>query len=222
MNEMMAWKKGKKYRSGLIAAGFVIILGTAGFAGSKKTSASVIEKQVMAEQTALTGNAEKASTVSEAYKTFVKGLGTKRYYAVEDIGAEHPVLLVSKEVYKDPDTKVSISMSADIYYLVDGHVKLLDTISSNGTAYAVSTDGQGFYVGGNHWGAKYVIDDEKKRLVIAEQVHVSYDTHGNATYSHEINGVEQGDGERAFEQFYDQYNQKAKEIAFTKASHVKS
>lgn len=102
----------------------------------------------------------------------------KAYVSQE--GVEAQILLATDSTYDYEGSQAGLF--AQVYILKDAGTKNLGSISSTGTAYPVSYDESGIYVGGGHFVARYTVDEKEERLILAESVSVSYDEEGNPSY----------------------------------------
>lgn len=88
------------------------------------------------------------------------------------------------------DTGIEAALYCQVYYSIDGSVKDLGSVESEGTAYPVSY-GQGcIYTAGNHSVSKYVIDETTYQLICEQKDEVSYDAEGNASYIRSYPGMD--------------------------------
>lgn len=152
----------------------------------------------------VTKSAENASL----YGNTIAGLDDQTQFALVDIGLEHPVLFTTEQSYTY-DTGVQAAMDCHVYYVIDGSVKDLGSVESEGTAYPVSY-GQGcIYTAGNHSVSKYVIDETTYQLICEQKDEVSYDTDGNASYIRSYPGTdkEKSSTEKAFNETMKSYSQ---------------
>ena len=84
------------------------------------------------------------------------------------------MLFVTEQSYTY-DTGIEAALYCQVYYSIDGSVKDLGSVESEGTAYPVSY-GQGcIYTAGNHSVSKYVIDETTYQLICEQKDEVSYD-----------------------------------------------
>lgn len=152
----------------------------------------------------VTKSAENASL----YGNTIAGLDDQTQFALVDIGLEHPVLFTTEQSYTY-DTGVQAALDCYVYYVIDGSVKDLGSVESEGTAYPVSY-GQGcIYTAGNHSVSKYVIDETTYQLICEQKDEVSYDTDGNASYIRSYPGTdkEKSSTEKAFNETMKSYSQ---------------
>jgi len=152
----------------------------------------------------VTKSAENASL----YGNTIAGLDDQTQFALVDIGLEHPVLFTTEQSYTY-DTGVQAALDCHVYYVIDGSVKDLGSVESEGTAYPVSY-GQGcIYTAGNHSVSKYVIDETTYQLICEQKDEVSYDTDGNASYIRSYPGTdkEKSSTEKAFNETMKSYSQ---------------
>lgn len=112
----------------------------------------------------VTKSAENASL----YGNIIAGLEDQTQFALVDIGLEHPVLFTTEQSYTY-DTGVQAALDCHVYYVIDGSVRDLGSVESEGTAYPVSY-GQGcIYTAGNHSVSKYVIDETTYQLICEQK-----------------------------------------------------
>ena len=119
-------------------------------------------------------------TETNVYGPTIGSLGDEELFAIVEIGADSPVLLVTDQYYDDKVNQASIF--CEVYYATDGEVLKLGTLESLGTAYPISYDDSGLYTGSGHGMQRFVIDDETDMLVLAEGLEETFDSDGNATY----------------------------------------
>lgn len=112
----------------------------------------------------VTKSAENASL----YGNTIAGLDDQTQFALVDIGLEHDVLFTTEQSYTY-DTGIEAALYCHVYYSIDGSVKDLGSVESEGTAYPVSY-GQGcIYTAGNHSVSKYVIDETTYQLICEQK-----------------------------------------------------
>ena len=152
----------------------------------------------------VTKSAENASL----YGNTIAGLDDQTQFALVDIGLEHDVLFVTEQSYTY-DTGVQVTLDCHVYYVIDGSVKDLGSVESEGTAYPVSY-GQGcIYTAGNHSVSKYVIDETTYQLICEQKDEVSYDADGNVSYIRSYPGMdkEKSSTEKAYNEAMEAYSQ---------------
>ena len=152
----------------------------------------------------VTKSAENASL----YGNTIAGLDDQTQFALVDIGLEHDVLFVTERSYTY-DTGVQVTLDCHVYYVIDGSVKDLGSVESEGTAYPVSY-GQGcIYTAGNHSVSKYVIDEMTYQLICEQKDEVSYDADGNVSYIRSYPGMdkEKSSTEKAYNEAMEAYSQ---------------
>lgn len=152
----------------------------------------------------VTKSAENASL----YGNTIAGLDDQTQFALVDIGLEHDVLFVTEQSYTY-DTGVQVTLDCHVYYVIDGSVKDLGSVESEGTAYPVSY-GQGcIYTAGNHSVSKYVIDEMTYQLICEQKDEVSYDADGNVSYIRSYPGMdkEKSSTEKAYNEAMEAYSQ---------------
>lgn len=112
----------------------------------------------------VTKSAENASL----YGNTIAGLDDQTQFALVDIGLEHTVLFTTEQSYTY-DAGVQAALDCHVYYVIDGSVKDLGSVESEGTAYPVSY-GQGcIYTAGNHSVSRYVIDETTYQLICEQK-----------------------------------------------------
>ena len=142
------------------------------------------------------------------YGNTIAALDDQPQFALVDIGLEHDVLLVTEQSYTY-DTGIEAALYCQVYYSIDGSVKDLGSVESEGTAYPVSY-GQGcIYTAGNHSVSKYVIDETTYQLICEQKDEVSYDAEGNASYIRSYPGMdkEKSSTEKAFNEAMEAYHE---------------
>ena len=152
----------------------------------------------------VTKSAENASL----YGNTIAGLDDQTQFALVDIGLEHDVLFVTEQSYTY-DTGVQVTLDCHVYYVIDGSVKDLGSVESEGTAYPVSY-GQGcIYTAGNHSVSKYMIDEMTYQLICEQKDEVSYDADGNVSYIRSYPGMnkEKSSTEKAYNEAMEAYSQ---------------
>lgn len=152
----------------------------------------------------VTKSAENASL----YGNTIAGLNDQTQFALVDIGLEHDVLFVTEQSYTY-DTGIEAALYCQVYYSIDGSVKDLGSVESEGTAYPVSY-GQGcIYTAGNHSVSKYVIDEMTYQLICEQKDEVSYDADGNVSYIRSYPGMdkEKSSTEKAYNEAMEAYSQ---------------
>lgn len=152
----------------------------------------------------VTKSAENASL----YGNTIAGLDDQTQFALVDIGLEHTVLFTTEQSYTY-DAGVQAALDCHVYYVVDGSVKDLGSVESEGTAYPVSY-GQGcIYTAGNHSVSKYVIDETTYQLICEQKDEVSYDADGNASYIRSYPGMdkEKSSTEKTYNEAMEAYHE---------------
>ena len=142
------------------------------------------------------------------YGNTIAALDDQTQFALVDIGLEHDVLLVTEQSYTY-DTGIEAALYCQVYYSIDGSVKDLGSVESEGTAYPVSY-GQGcIYTAGNHSVSKYVIDETTYQLICEQKDEVSYDAEGTASYIRSYPGMdkEKSSTEKAFNEAMEAYHE---------------
>lgn len=142
------------------------------------------------------------------YGNTIAALDDQTQFALVDIGLEHDVLLVTEQSYTY-DTGIEAALYCQVYYSIDGSVKDLGSVESEGTAYPVSY-GQGcIYTAGNHSVSKYVIDETTYQLICEQKDEVSYDADGTASYIRSYPGMdkEKSSTEKAFNEAMEAYHE---------------
>ena len=147
------------------------------------------------------------------YGNTIAALDDQTQFALVDIGLEHDVLLVTEQSYTY-DTGIEAALYCQVYYSIDGSVKDLGSVESEGTAYPVSY-GQGcIYTAGNHSVSKYVIDETTYQLICEQKDEVSYDAEGNASYIRTLPGKEKSSTEADYDQAMEIYHE-AEPVSFS-------
>lgn len=147
------------------------------------------------------------------YGNTIAALDDQTQFALVDIGLEHDVLLVTEQSYTY-DTGIEAALYCQVYYSIDGSVKDLGSVESEGTAYPVSY-GQGcIYTAGNHSVSKYVIDETTYQLICEQKDEVSYDAEGNASYIRTLPGEEKSSTEADYDQAMEIYHE-AEPVSFS-------
>ena len=142
------------------------------------------------------------------YGNTIAALDDQMQFALVDIGLEHDVLFVTEQSYTY-DTGIEAALDCHVYYAIDGSVKDLGSVESEGTAYPVSY-GQGcIYTAGNHSVSKYVIDEMTYQLICEQKDEVSYDADGNVSYIRSYPGMdkEKSSTEKAYNEAMEAYSQ---------------
>lgn len=142
------------------------------------------------------------------YGNTIAALDDQTQFALVDIGLEHDVLFVTEQSYTY-DTGIEAALYCQVYYSIDGSVKDLGSVESEGTAYPVSY-GQGcIYTAGNHSVSKYVIDETTYQLICEQKDEVSYDADGNVSYIRSYPGMdkEKSSTEKAYNEAMEAYSQ---------------
>ncbi len=152
----------------------------------------------------VTKSAENASL----YGNTIAGLDDQTQFALVDIGLEHTVMFTTEQSYTY-DAGVQAALDCHVYYVIDGSVKDLGSVESEGTAYPVSY-GQGcIYTAGNHSVSKYVIDETTYQLICEQKDEVSYDADGNASYIRSYPGMdkEKSSTEKTYNEAMEAYHE---------------
>lgn len=142
------------------------------------------------------------------YGNTIAALDDQTQFALVDIGLEHDVLFVTEQSYTY-DTGIEAALDCHVYYVIDGSVKDLGSVESEGTAYPVSY-GQGcIYTAGNHSVSKYVIDEMTYQLICEQKDEVIYDADGNVSYIRSYPGMdkEKSSTEKAYNEAMEAYSQ---------------
>lgn len=142
------------------------------------------------------------------YGNTIAALDDQTQFALVDIGLEHAVLFTTEQSYTY-DTGVQVTLDCHVYYVIDGSVKDLGSVESEGTAYPVSY-GQGcIYTAGNHSVGKYVIDEMTYQIICEQKDEVSYDADGNVFYIRSYPGMdkEKSSTEKAYNEAMEAYSQ---------------
>lgn len=142
------------------------------------------------------------------YGNTIAALDDQTQFALVDIGLEHTVMFTTEQSYTY-DAGVQAALDCHVYYVVDGSVKDLGSVESEGTAYPVSY-GQGcIYTAGNHSVSKYVIDETTYQLICEQKDEVSYDADGNASYIRSYPGMdkEKSSTEKTYNEAMEAYHE---------------
>lgn len=123
---------------------------------------------------------------SAVYEEIIEGLDDNELFAIIDVNASLPVLLVSSEVYNDGRGNQA-SLMCDVYYPVGNEVKNIGTLESFGTAYPVSYDKTGIYIASGHSLHRFEIE-ESGTIKLAEAVYEQFDESGIPAYTVEKEG----------------------------------
>ena len=152
----------------------------------------------------VTKSAENASL----YGNTIAGLDDQTQFALVDIGLEHPVLFTTEQSYTY-DMGVQAALDCHVYYVIDGSVKDLGSVESEGTAYPVSYGQRCIYTAGNHSVSKYVIDETTYQLICEQKDEVSYDADGNASYIRSYPGMdkEKSSTEKTYNEAMEAYHE---------------
>ena len=160
----------------------------------------------------VTKSAENASL----YGNTIAALDDQTQFALVDIGLEHDVLFVTEQSYTY-DTGIEAALDCHVYYVIDGSVKDLGSVESEGTAYPVSYGHGCIYTAGNHSVSKYVIDEATYQLICEQKDEVSYDAEGNASYIRTLPGKEKSSTEADYDQAMEIYHE-AEPVSFSYGS----
>ncbi len=123
------------------------------------------------------------------------------YYAVIMLEDGVELVLTTDEVYDDNGENHAINSS--VYIVNNGELVHQYDLEAGGTAYPISFDDEGIYVGGGHWLDYYEIENGK--LVLDTSVHVEYDSDGNETYTATEGGIEEDEPEQEWEELWNQF-----------------
>ena len=123
----------------------------------------------------------KSDYYSEIYGTTIAGLEDDELFAIIEINASTPVLLVTSQVYDDGWGNQA-SLLCEAYYSIDGEVKNIGVIESFGTAYPISYDKTGIYTASGHDMQRFEIDEKAGTIHLVEGLYEQFDENGNATY----------------------------------------
>ena len=120
-----------------------------------------------------------AKNTDKIYQDTIAALPKSDYTATVNIGLDQPVLLVTDGVYDDGDGNEA-AIYCDVYYPVGNKIEKIGTIESMGTAYPIVAGKDGIYGALDRGVQKYSVDGDK--LVMTQNVYVSYDANGNTFY----------------------------------------
>lgn len=155
----------------------------------------------------------KSAENESLYGNTIAGLNDQTQFALVDIGLEHTVLFTTEQSYTY-DTGVQVTLDCHVYYVIDGSVKDLGSVESEGTAYPVSYGHGCIYTAGNHSVSKYVIDEATYQLICEQKDEVSYDAEGNASYIRTLPGKEKSSTEADYDQAMEIYHE-AEPVSFS-------
>ena len=144
----------------------------------------------------------KENTNENLYGTAIANLADDELFAIIDTNAKNPVLLATDMTYTDEVNEVAIS--CDVYYSTGDGAKCIGQLEGYGTAYPISYDDTGIYVGGNHELERYVIADTGT-LELSWGVYVAYDENGDATYTRTTNGNTESISEEEYLKAWEKY-----------------
>ena len=145
----------------------------------------------------------KENTNEKLYGTAIANLADDELFAIINTSAKNPVLLATNMTYTDEVNEVAIS--CDVYYSTGDSAKNIGQLESYGTAYPISYDDTGIYIGGNHELERYVIADRTGTLELAEGVYVTYDENGNDSYTRITDGVTESISEEEYLAVWEKY-----------------
>lgn len=153
------------------------------------------------------GKENKSDYYSEIYGEAIAGLEDDELFAIVEINAASPVLLVTSETYDDGNGNQA-AIWCNVYYAPDGEVKNIGTIESMGTAYPVSYDKEGIYTASGHAVQRFGIDDKTGTIILEEGICEQFDESGNAAYY----TIEEGDKtetatEEAYYKMFEKYSE---------------
>lgn len=91
----------------------------------------------------------------------------------------------AEPLYQNQLSLLDSTFKDELYYPKEDDVRLLDRLSSLGTAYPIAVDEAGLYEAGPKGVRKWIIKMEEgsPELVAVEAAYVSYDEDGNSSYS---------------------------------------
>lgn len=147
------------------------------------------------------GNKNKSEEYAAMYGEEIAGLQDDELFAIVEINASSPVLLVTSRYYEDGAGNQA-SITCDVYYTVDGEVKKTGMIESLGTAYPIAYDETGIYAASGHGMQRFEVDGKTGEVVLAEGIYEQFDENGNASYT-----LEKGEERKALteEEYYETY-----------------
>ena len=126
--------------------------------------------------------------ISKSYYDLVDSLDENYAYALIKTAEDDVMVLLVADMTYEYDG-INASPICDVNYAEDGLVWKLGSISAIGglgTAYPVSYDKDGIYVGMHHDISRFVIDKNSRTLVLLEYATVSFDNEGNESYVYHI------------------------------------
>lgn len=151
------------------------------------------------------GNKNKSDEYAAIYGTTISGLEDNELFAIVEINASSPVLLVTSQVYDDGWGNQA-AIGCDLYYTVDGEVKKIGVIESFGTAYPISYDKTGIYTASGHDMQRFEIDEETGTILLAEGIYEQFDENGNAAYTLEKGGETEVITEEEYYKRFEKYS----------------
>lgn len=104
------------------------------------------------------------------YQAAIKALDEETFFAVVDIGATQPVLLVTDQVYDDGSAQQA-TIVCDVYYWVDGQVQKIGAIQSFGTAYPLAYDDSALYAAGGHLVQQIFVDETDDTIELVKHTY---------------------------------------------------
>lgn len=149
----------------------------------------------------------KSEVYSALYGETIAGLQDDELFAVIEIGAPSPVLLVTNGTYDDGNGN-QVTIFCDVYYNVGDGAEKIGTIESFGTAYPIAYDKTGIYAVSGHSLQRYAIGGNGE-LKLAEAVWEQFDENGNASYTVEKGGKTEEGAEAVFLSAFEAYAEAA-------------
>lgn len=122
---------------------------------------------------------------NEVYGPTIADLEDEELFTIIETNAKSPILLVTDQVCDDGIGNNHAAIYCDIYYVTDGEVKNIGTVESFGTAYPISYDKSGIYVGSGHEARRFEINELEGSLKLTEGVYETFDANESAAYTRE-------------------------------------
>lgn len=151
------------------------------------------------------GEENKSDAYSALYGETIAGLQDDELFAIVEIGAASPVLLVTDAVYDDGNGNQA-AIFCDVYYNAGEGAEKIGTIESFGTAYPIAYDKTGIYAVSGHSLQRFTVGDGGE-LKSAEGVWEQFDENGNTVYTVEKDGRTEEGTEEAFLAAFKEYAQ---------------
>lgn len=111
-----------------------------------------------------------AKSEENIYQAAIKALDEETFFAVVDIGATQPVLLVTDQVY-DEGSAHQATIVCDVYYWIDGQAQKIGAIQSFGTAYPLAYDDSALYAAGGHLVQQIFVDEADDAIELVKNTY---------------------------------------------------